>query len=101
VRISRRSLRARVKGSLPIRFTDEKLTSYGGLELIRQFLRSSGFLARLKEVFAVREFDTDYGSSVAADFTTSGCWPMTRSFFALLSSRDCRTFARPRAGSGV
>ena len=62
MRISRRSLRARVKGSLPIRFTDEKLTSYGGLELIRQFLRSSGFLARLKEVFAVREFDTDYGS---------------------------------------
>jgi hypothetical protein len=55
-------LRARIKGSLPIRFTEQKLTSYGGLELIRQFLRSSGFLARLKEGIAVREFDTDYGS---------------------------------------
>jgi len=47
---------------LPLRFTDEKLTSYGGLELVREFMRTSGFLTRLKEVFSVREFDTDYGS---------------------------------------
>jgi hypothetical protein len=55
-------LQVRVKGFLPIRFTDEELTSFGGLELIRRFLRTSGLLARLKEVFAVREFDTDYSS---------------------------------------
>ena len=62
MRISRRSLRARVKGPLAIRFTDEKLTSYGGLELIGRFLRTSGFLNRLKEVFSVRDFDIDYSS---------------------------------------
>lgn len=62
MRISRRSLRTNVKGSLPVEFTDEKLSSYGGLEIIRQFMHGSGFLARLKEVFSIRDFDTDYGS---------------------------------------
>jgi hypothetical protein len=55
-------LRARVKGDLPIRFTNEKLTSYGGLELVARFLRVSRFLERRKEVFSIRMFDTDYGS---------------------------------------
>ncbi len=62
MRISRRALRTNVKGALPVRFTAEKLTSYGGLEIIRQFMHRSGFLQRLKEVFSIREFDTDYGS---------------------------------------
>lgn len=62
MRCSRRSLRARVKGELPIRFTDEKLTAYGGLELIGRFVRASGFLQQLREVFAIRQFDTDFGS---------------------------------------
>ncbi len=62
MRLSRRSLRTNVKGPLPVRFTTEKMTSYGGLEVIRQFMHGSGFIQKLKEVFAVREFDTDYGS---------------------------------------
>ena len=62
MRISRRALRTNVKGLSPVRFTTEKLTSYGGLEVIRQFMQASGFLQKLKQVFAVREFDSDYGS---------------------------------------
>lgn len=62
MRISRRALRTKVKSSLPVQFTTEKLTSYGGLEVIRQFMHGSGLLQRLKEAFSIREFDTDYGS---------------------------------------
>ena len=56
------SIRARVKADLPIAFTDEKLSAYGGLELLRRFIDRSGFAERLKQVFAVRQFDGDYGS---------------------------------------
>lgn len=62
MRISRRALRTNVKGCLPVQYTTEKLTSYGGLEVVRQFMHRSGFLQRLKKVFTIREFDTDYGS---------------------------------------
>lgn len=62
MRNSRRSLRRSVKANLPIGFTNEKLSSFAGLELIGRFLRISGFAGRLKEVFSVRQFDSDYGS---------------------------------------
>ena len=61
MRLSRRSLRARVKGDLPIEFTDEPLTSYGGLELFRCFL-DRFWSERLKALFVDRRFDSDYGS---------------------------------------
>lgn len=62
MRLFKRSLRARVKGFLPIGWTDEALSAHGGLELFARYLVSHGWLARLREVFAVRRFDTDYGS---------------------------------------
>jgi hypothetical protein len=62
VRVSRVTIRGRVKADLPIVFTDEKLSAYGGLELFRRFVDRSGFTKRLKQVFAVRRFDGDYGS---------------------------------------
>ena len=61
MRLSRHRIRARVKGDLPIEFTDESLTSYSGLELFRRF--TDRFWApRLRAIFVDRCFDSDYGS---------------------------------------
>ncbi len=62
MRLSRQRIRARVKGELPIEFTDEPLTSYSGLELFRVYLDRFSWAERLKAVFADRGFDSDYGS---------------------------------------
>ncbi|MCI0657036.1 MAG: transposase, partial [Acidobacteria bacterium] len=62
MRIRKGSIRARVKGDLPIVFTKEKLSAYGGLEVFRRFVDRSGFTERLREVFSIRLFDSDYGS---------------------------------------
>jgi hypothetical protein len=62
VRIRKGSIRARVKGDLPIVFTKEKLSAHGGLEVFRRFVDRSGFTDRLREVFSIRRFDSDYGS---------------------------------------
>ncbi len=62
MRLRKEAIRGRVKGDLPIVFTDEKLSAYGGLELFRRFLDRSGFAERLKWVFSIRQFDGDYGS---------------------------------------
>lgn len=55
-------MRARVKGQLPIVFTDESLTAHAGLALIARFLEGAGWTQRLREIFANRDFDCDYGS---------------------------------------
>ncbi len=62
MRIRKGSIRGRVKSDLPIVFTREKLTAYGGLEIFRRFLDRSGFTDRLRAVFSLRQFDGDYGS---------------------------------------
>ncbi len=62
MRIRRDSIRGRVKADLPIVFTEEKLSAYGGIELFRRFVDRSGFAERLKQVFSIRQFDGDYGS---------------------------------------
>lgn len=62
MRLSERSIRSFVKGFLPIVWTDEALSAHGGLELFSRYLAEHGWLARLREVFAPRRFDTDYGS---------------------------------------
>ncbi len=62
MKLKKRSIRGRVKGDLPIEFTDEPLTAHAGLELFRRFLEHSGFVAKLEAVFAGRRFDSDYGS---------------------------------------
>ncbi len=61
MRLRKGSIRARVKGQLPIAFTDEALTSYSGLELFRRFL-DRFWTQRLQALFADRAFDSDYGS---------------------------------------
>ncbi len=62
MRRKKRSIRSRVKSDLPIVFTEEKLSAYGGIELFRRFLDRSGFSERLQKVFSIRQFDGDYGS---------------------------------------
>ncbi len=62
MKLRKGAIRGRVKGDLPIEFTNEPLTAHAGLELFRRFLEHSGFVARLEAVFADRRFDSDYGS---------------------------------------
>ena len=62
MRLRKGSIRARVKGDLPIVFTRERLSAYGGLEIFRRFADRSGFTEQLREVFSIRCFDSDYGS---------------------------------------
>ena len=62
MRLRKRFLRARVKGSLPIEFSSEALSSHAGLSLFGDFFRSAGWAGRIEKVFADRDFDTDYGS---------------------------------------
>jgi hypothetical protein len=62
VRIRKGSIRGRVKADLPIVFTQEKLSAFGGLEVFRRFADRSGFTERLRKVFSIRCFDGDYGS---------------------------------------
>lgn len=62
MRLRKDAIRGRVKSDLPIVFTEERLSAYGGLELFRRFLDRSGFAERLKQVFSIRQFDGDYGS---------------------------------------
>ena len=62
MRTRKRSIRTRVKGDLPICFTQERLSAHGGLEVIRRFLDRSSLLERRRELYATRQFDSDYGS---------------------------------------
>jgi len=62
VRLIQGSIRSHVKGFLPITWTDEALSAHGGLELFGRYLARHGWIERIREVFAIRRFDTDYGS---------------------------------------
>lgn len=62
MRLKKDVLRARVKGSIGIEFTEEPLSAYAGLELFGRFMKSAGWFSRLRLVFADRQFETDYGS---------------------------------------
>ncbi|MCP4965670.1 MAG: IS1380 family transposase [bacterium] len=62
MRLIQGSIRTHVKGFLPIVWTDEALSAHGGLELFSRYMAERGWLARLREVFAARRCDTDYGS---------------------------------------
>ena len=73
MRQSQRSIRTFVKSQLAVAFTDEALSAHSGLVLIERYLAESGWLGRIREVFADRQFDCDYGS-----------WRMTPCVIALL-----------------
>src|SRR4030095_7889700 len=61
MRLKVRSLRQAVKGDLPIEFVPQRLTSYGGLELVRRYVRQLAIIARLRAALAA--IPSDYGSA--------------------------------------
>src|SRR4030095_14854183 len=61
MRLKVRSLRQAVKGDLQIEFVPQRLTSYGGLELVRRYLRKVALVTRLRA--ALLAIPTDYGSA--------------------------------------
>ena len=54
------TLRRVVKGDLAIQFVPQALTSYGGLELLRRYLRRIDLVERLRQAFT--GLPSDYGS---------------------------------------
>jgi len=61
MRLKVRSLRQPVKGDLPIKFVPQRLTSYGGLELVRRYFHRLAIVARLRA--ALGAIPSDYGSA--------------------------------------
>jgi hypothetical protein len=61
MRLTIASLRRVVKGDLAIQFVPQALTSYGGLELLRRYLRRIDLAARLRHAFV--GLPSDYGSA--------------------------------------
>jgi hypothetical protein len=61
MRLSVASLRRVVKGDLRIEFVQQDLTSYGGLELLRRYVRRMGLATRLRAAYA--EMGGDYGGA--------------------------------------
>jgi hypothetical protein len=62
VRVSRSRIRARVKGSLPIAFSDEQISAHGGLELVRRYLAAIDLPGRLRALFRDTPLDGDFGA---------------------------------------
>jgi len=62
VRISRSRIRARVKGDLPITFSDEKISAHGGLELFRRYVTAIDLPGRLRALFRDSALDGDFGA---------------------------------------
>lgn len=54
-------LRQAVKADLRIEFSGERLTSYGGLELVRRYFRSIGLRGRIRRAFGKHHLGGDYG----------------------------------------
>ena len=61
MRLKVRSLRQAVKSDLAIEFVPQRLTSYGGLELVHRSFRKLAIVARLRTVLAA--IPSDYGST--------------------------------------
>jgi Transposase DDE domain group 1 len=61
MRLKVRSLRRVVKGDLSIEFVPQRLTSYGGLELVRRYLSKLAIVGRLRA--ALTAIPSDYGSA--------------------------------------
>src|SRR2546422_7214661 len=55
-------LRQRVKANLPMEFAPQRLTSCGGLELIRRYFRRLDLRRRADQVLATAGVRSDYGS---------------------------------------
>ncbi len=62
MRLRKADLRSRINGELAIRHETGGLTSFAGLELIRQFFRRIGFVAKLRREVARKLPGGDYGA---------------------------------------
>lgn len=61
MRMSRSRIRARVKGELPIAFSNEAISARGGLELLRRYLAVIDLPGRLRASFRDTALDGDFG----------------------------------------
>jgi hypothetical protein len=62
MRLSVASLRRVVKRELPITFVPQQLTSYGGLELLRRYVRLLDLHRRIRRAFSAYDLGGDYGA---------------------------------------
>ena len=62
MRLSRSRIRARVKGDLPIVFSDERISAHGGLELFRRYVAAIDLPGRLRPLFRDTALDGDFGA---------------------------------------
>ena len=62
MRLRKGSIRARVKGDLPIAFSGERISARGGLELFRRFAVAIELPARLRLLFRDTPLEADYGA---------------------------------------
>jgi hypothetical protein len=104
MRLSVGTLRQVVKRDLPIAFVPQQLTSYGGLELLRRYLRRLELPRRLQAACAA--LGGDYGSTRLAlllwpcrmsgrgGWSIYSTWSATRSCVASRAWRACRQPAR-------
>src|SRR6185295_3192933 len=63
MRLTVAGLRRVVKRDLEIQFTDEQLTSYAGLELVRRYFERIGLFERIELMMRAEGLCSDYGNS--------------------------------------
>src|SRR5215469_632832 len=63
MRLKEERLRRVIKRDFSIQFGREKLSSYGGLELLRRFFALIDLKARARRVLAAQQLGGDYGAS--------------------------------------
>jgi hypothetical protein len=61
VRLRKGSIRARVKGDLPIEYAEEPISAHAGLEVLRHYLSALDLRKRLRAALAPHGMETDYG----------------------------------------
>lgn len=62
MRLKVAGLRGVVKQDLPIEFTEDRLTSYGGLELVRRYVQQLQLARRVRAALEPYSLGSDYGS---------------------------------------
>jgi hypothetical protein len=60
VRLKNSEIHDRINGNLQIEFTDQKLTSFSGLELFNRFFRAIDLRTRIKAAFRSAQTNGDY-----------------------------------------
>jgi hypothetical protein len=63
VRLAKQTLRQRINKNLRVEFTDEKITTFSGLEYFRRYFARTGLAIRIRKAFSGRGYDGDFGVS--------------------------------------